>query len=327
MDWRKREAEILQRNAELDRKKQAVVEKAEAVVREHEERLKQNRYASVDESYEEPIQEDVPETETDEVFLTGERERKTSKSRPSSRYSRPTSARPTSSRPVSRYDNQEDNDINALEMEADLAPGGMSMHATVRLQKARLLALEKALSKLSKENLDSTQALKAANKKVEELSEQNRQLKRSLQKNEVLGAKTKKGYVDEQQRAKNFQRELQVAKRDLNQVSKEKAVLQTTSKNLDLKLNRALADIDKLKGRVKNQRTQVKSTGDTSRKELIKAKTDLRRVQQHNKELIIAFKKQMKLIDVLKRQKMHMEAAKMLSFTEEEFAKSINFKM
>ncbi len=119
---------------------------------------------------------------------------------------------------------------------------------------------------------------------------------------------------------------MQVMKQKLSGAVKEKNQLQAASRNLDLKLNRALAEIDKLKGRVKNQRTQVKSSGDASRKDYLKLQDEHRRVLQHNKELVVAFKKQMKLIDVLKRQKLHMEAAKMLSFTEGEFAKSINFK-
>ena len=49
-------------------------------------------------------------------------------------------------------------------------------------------------------------------------------------------------------------------------------------------------------------------------------------LEKQRNELLHGFKKQMELIDVLKRQKLHLEAAHVLKYTEEEFMQTLDWK-
>lgn len=51
---------------------------------------------------------------------------------------------------------------------------------------------------------------------------------------------------------------------------------------------------------------------------------ELRKVTTQRDALAVAIKKQFKLIEVLKQQKAHLEAARWLQFTEEEFLKVVD---
>ena len=61
-----------------------------------------------------------------------------------------------------------------------------------------------------------------------------------------------------------------------------------------------------------------------SAEEVARLRKERARLLAQRGEMVAAFKKQMKLVDVLKRQKMHLEAAKLLQFTEQEFTQAID---
>lgn len=153
--------------------------------------------------------------------------------------------------------------------------------------------------------------------------------------NEQLHEKEKKikqmqGVMDKLRQMKSSQdgkydlleTELSSTRMELEERRKSEKQAIQSCRQQEVRLNRALEELEKAKLNIRE--TEANQQGrDIARQDFDKAIRDNERLEKQKKELMTAFKKQIKLIDILKRQKIHMEAAKLLSFTEQEFTKTL----
>ena len=109
----------------------------------------------------------------------------------------------------------------------------------------------------------------------------------------------------------------------LENVQKDHKKFENESNKKNLRINRLQEEIDKLKIQSKTEKVSktektndVKKSNETLQQEnqiLLKQRIDL----------LQAFKKQLKLIDTLKRERTHLEAAQLFHYTQNEFLKAL----
>ncbi|XP_037865941.2 testis-expressed protein 9 isoform X2 [Chlorocebus sabaeus] len=109
----------------------------------------------------------------------------------------------------------------------------------------------------------------------------------------------------------DFMRQQRTINMQQSQVEKYKTLFEEANKKCD-GLQQQLSSVERDIANEEHKKIEV-------------LKSENKKLEKQKGELMIGFKKQLKLIDVLKRQKMHIEAAKMLSFTEEEFMKALEW--
>lgn len=84
--------------------------------------------------------------------------------------------------------------------------------------------------------------------------------------------------------------------------------------NKDKQIVKLLEEIEK-KSLIVSNKANVANTD----KEVERLNFELKKAEKQKNDVYIAFKKSLKLISILKRQKVHLENARLLAFTEEEF--------
>ncbi|XP_054420651.1 testis-expressed protein 9 isoform X2 [Pteronotus mesoamericanus] len=197
--------------------------------------------------------------------------------------------------------------------------------AQIRFLKAKLRVMQQELDNIVCEcnkKEDEIQDLKSQVKNFEEdcvRQQRTINLQQSqTEKYKTLFEEANKKCDEIQQQLSSVERELENKKR----LQKQAATIQSAT---EVRLNRALEEAEKHKLELNKLRQNNKDMANEEHKKIEALKLENKKLEKQKGELMLGFKKQLKLIDVLKRQKMHIEAAKMLSFTEEEFMKALEW--
>ncbi|KAF1328623.1 Methylase of polypeptide chain release factor, partial [Globisporangium splendens] len=201
-------------------------------------------------------------------------------------------------------------------------PEELGMEAAVRYQKARLRVLQDEADSANAhvKELEASRAVPQA--QMDELKAENGILAKKSQQTQQLLEKQKELSAAQEAKQRLLESQLAAtqAKADEIQRSEKQASQQFRSK--DVRLNRALEELEKVKAQLQQEKKALDKEVVT-KSEYESVVKENKKLEKQKSELLVAFKKQMKLIDLLKRQRIHMEAAKMLSFTEEEFSKTL----
>ena len=91
--------------------------------------------------------------------------------------------------------------------------------------------------------------------------------------------------------------------------------------NNQVRYNRVVEENERLRQKIKDLESTIKDEGESQKVHMEKLAGERRRLERQRNELLTAFKKQMKLIDILKRQKMHIESAKLLHLQSKNLAR------
>uniref|UniRef100_UPI0037E9A4B7 testis-expressed protein 9 n=1 Tax=Semicossyphus pulcher TaxID=241346 RepID=UPI0037E9A4B7 len=213
---------------------------------------------------------------------------------------------------------------NVVDDAGDNVGSGVS-GAQIRVLKAKLRIMQEELDQLSCEYYKKDDENAKLGAKIKELEEDRARLQKTtsiqqthIERHRALAEESAKKCDGLQVQVSALNKEIE----NQNRSQKQAAAVHGT---VEVRLNRALEEVEKLKSQLNKmkQMNKDKTSEEHQSKENLLAENKM--LKKQKAELIVGFKKQLKLIDILKRQKMHFEAAKLLSFTEDEFMKALDW--
>ncbi|XP_033729554.1 testis-expressed protein 9-like, partial [Pecten maximus] len=161
--------------------------------------------------------------------------------------------------------------------------------------------------------------------RIKELEDERGRLHRTNASQQTQIDKYKKMAEDAKTKSDSSESQLVSLRKELEQIKRTQKQQSSSQSATEVRLNRALEEIEKQKEQLLRSKSSSKESTEQEKHRVDQLIAVNKRLEKQKNELMAGFKKQLKLIDILKRQKMHIEAAKMLSFSEEEFVKALEW--
>lgn len=197
--------------------------------------------------------------------------------------------------------------------------GSEALHTTIRLQNARILQLSEELDKAISETCQKDSEVQQLRQEQKQVNDEVKRLQKTNASLEQNQEKMKKQLSSAESRVKELELERAELMKVKDHLDLKVKKTEADSSSKEARLNRLMEESEKLKAAAKDANLQERDRVSSDRREVDRLTNEVRKLERQRTELVGAFKKQMKLIEVLKRQRAHMEAAKVLSFTEDEF--------
>ncbi|XP_052569986.1 testis-expressed protein 9 isoform X6 [Peromyscus californicus insignis] len=197
--------------------------------------------------------------------------------------------------------------------------------AQIRFLKAKLNVMQEELDSVVCECSKKEDEIQDLKSKVKHFEEDCVRQQQTITSQQSQVEKYKNLFEEANKKCDGLQQQLSSVERELENKRRLQKQAATSQSATEVRLNRALEEAEKYKVELSKLRQSNKDIANEDHQKIEVLKSENKRLERQKGELMIGFKKQLKLIDILKRQKMHIEAAKMLSFSEEEFMKALEW--
>ena len=196
----------------------------------------------------------------------------------------------------------------------------------MRMLNVKIRGLETALDKLNFEKSEVSQEKDQLDKEIKIIDDQRRRLDVTNRNLSTQLEKNKGELEDVRHKFSVLEEDNSLLKKEIEDAKKESKKNLSKKSSSDIRLNRALEEAAKLRGQLQAAERDKKDAIESGKKSVDELTLKTKFLEKQRNELLTGFKKQMELIDVLKRQKLHLEAAHVLKYTEEEFMQTLDWK-